>query len=279
MEKYYLVLLIFFVSAHAAEKVENNLWSKGNYSNDPSDQSLFGEYMISRIIFQENETVIDIGCGNGLTTKEIAKKVPKGLVAGVDNDPKMLEQARIHCKGIKNIGFHCVDATTMEVEKKVDKIIATCSLSWIPNQKAVYECISEMLISGGKFFALISDANNPLFISYNKVLHSPKWQRFALEYTPIFCPSTKEQIEEYFINTSLKLVCLEKVKFARTKMSRKNFFNNLYANQGFKEFIPRDRYGEFLNDVVKEYITQTNPIDENNLEVSCDLFFVEGQNY
>jgi SAM-dependent methyltransferase len=52
--------------------------------------------------------VVDIGCGPGTVTFELARQVgPSGRVYGVDREPKMLELARPRCAelGLSNVAF------------------------------------------------------------------------------------------------------------------------------------------------------------------------------
>jgi trans-aconitate 2-methyltransferase len=41
-----------------------------------------------------NGTIPDLGCGNGVITRELANRVPYGAVVGVDSSPSMLEAAK-----------------------------------------------------------------------------------------------------------------------------------------------------------------------------------------
>lgn len=42
----------------------------------------------------EHDSILDVGCGNGFTTKSIAKKFPEASVTGVDFSSKMIEEAK-----------------------------------------------------------------------------------------------------------------------------------------------------------------------------------------
>jgi len=78
---------------------------------------------IKRIVevmtIMEPEAILDIGCGNGYSTIEIAKKFPTSMVIGVDTSEKMLEEAREAAKGINNITFFQGDVLTLSWHPKL----------------------------------------------------------------------------------------------------------------------------------------------------------------
>ncbi|AJE80819.1 putative methyltransferase-UbiE family [Streptomyces albus] len=57
------------------------------------------------------DTVLDIGCGPGTITADLAALVPEGRVTGLDRAPGILEQAREHAagRGLRNLGFEVGD--------------------------------------------------------------------------------------------------------------------------------------------------------------------------
>ena len=61
---------------------------------------------------QPGMTVLDVGCGPGTITADIAQLVAPGRVLAVDLDAGVLEQAREHARtrGITNIDFRVMDA-------------------------------------------------------------------------------------------------------------------------------------------------------------------------
>jgi SAM-dependent methyltransferase len=58
------------------------------------------------------DRVLDIGCGNGQTTREAARRAPRGAALGVDLSSQMIERARLRAaqQGITNAHFIQADA-------------------------------------------------------------------------------------------------------------------------------------------------------------------------
>ncbi|MET7889354.1 class I SAM-dependent methyltransferase [Streptomyces avermitilis] len=60
--------------------------------------------------------ILDIGCGPGTITADLAALVPDGRVTGVDHAPDILDQARATAagRGLRNIGFAVADVHALE---------------------------------------------------------------------------------------------------------------------------------------------------------------------
>ncbi|MGB0935533.1 MAG: class I SAM-dependent methyltransferase [Alphaproteobacteria bacterium] len=80
------------------------------------------------------QTVLDIGCANGYTTLNLAKKVgPEGMVYAVDKSPELLEMCRkrMQQNGIKNVTFIQHDITKPFPEEKFTKKVDFVFMRWI----------------------------------------------------------------------------------------------------------------------------------------------------
>lgn len=61
----------------------------------------------------EPESILDIGCGNGYSTIEIAKQFPTAMVIGIDLSEKMVEEAQKAAKGVANVTFFTGDVLSI----------------------------------------------------------------------------------------------------------------------------------------------------------------------
>ncbi|KRV49000.1 ubiquinone biosynthesis methyltransferase UbiE [Wenjunlia vitaminophila] len=60
--------------------------------------------------------VLDVGCGPGTITVDLAERVPQGEVTGIDNEPAIVEQARDLAgrRGLTNVRFATADVYTLD---------------------------------------------------------------------------------------------------------------------------------------------------------------------
>lgn len=76
--------------AERLKNKKNKDWDKaapGFYKRTRKDD--YQDALFEKLILDENDTVLDVGCGEGSVTIPIAEKVRK--VIGIDSSPKMLE--------------------------------------------------------------------------------------------------------------------------------------------------------------------------------------------
>jgi SAM-dependent methyltransferase len=68
--------------------------------------------LVERARFARNDAVLDVGCGNGETTRAAARAASDGSALGVDLSTKMLERARELAanEGLTNARFERADA-------------------------------------------------------------------------------------------------------------------------------------------------------------------------
>ncbi|MCK0150368.1 methyltransferase domain-containing protein [Marivita sp. S6314] len=104
----------------------------------------------------EGDTVIDIGCGNGLLTEEIARAIgPTGRVIGVDPSEDMRAPASARCTAFPTVeiekGF--ADALPLE-DGKADKAVAVQVLEYLSDIPSAIREAHRVLRTGGRFVAV-----------------------------------------------------------------------------------------------------------------------------
>jgi ubiquinone/menaquinone biosynthesis C-methylase UbiE len=72
------------------------------------------------------EQILDVGCGNGKTTTEVAVRIPKGTVVGVDASAEMIGFAVAHCDAAlhSNLRFAVADARYLPFEEEFDLVVS-----------------------------------------------------------------------------------------------------------------------------------------------------------
>jgi len=86
----------------------------------------------------EPEAILDVGCGNGFSTVEIAKANPTAMVVGLDYSEKMIEQAIEAGKGVSNVSFLVGDVLSIARHPRLqhlrfDAVISTRCLINLAN--------------------------------------------------------------------------------------------------------------------------------------------------
>jgi trans-aconitate methyltransferase len=92
------------------------------------------------------ESVLDLGCGTGHLTKEIADRGAETI--GLDASASMIAQARQNYPKLK---FALGNATSFEFDKRFHAVFSNAVLHWIPEADRVIDCVARALQPGGRF--------------------------------------------------------------------------------------------------------------------------------
>jgi len=87
-------------------------WNAADYAANSAAQQIWARELIAQLQLRGNERVLDVGCGDGKVTAELARTVPKGSVTGIDASPEMIDFARktFPLNAIPNLEFQICDA-------------------------------------------------------------------------------------------------------------------------------------------------------------------------
>jgi trans-aconitate 2-methyltransferase len=111
-------------------------WNASEYARLSALQAAMAEEVVRLLDLKGTERILDIGCGNGKTTAEIAARVPRGAVVGVDGSAGMIAFAAAHCNPElhPNLQFAVADARHLLYEHEFDLVVSFNALHWIPEQ-------------------------------------------------------------------------------------------------------------------------------------------------
>lgn len=124
---FYIISILFFSLSclSASEK------------NDQKNTTLHWKWAVGSLEifpFNEGDKVLDIRCGNGSITVEMASKVPSGVVIGLDVSEDMLAYAREHHPA-SNVIYMQGDARQLPFIEQFDKVVALLALNRISDQE------------------------------------------------------------------------------------------------------------------------------------------------
>ncbi|WP_343067883.1 methyltransferase domain-containing protein [Sulfitobacter aestuariivivens] len=109
------------------------------------------------------ETILDLGCGNGLLTLDLARAVgPQGRVIGVDPSADMLNVARKRLEGFDNIALEegLADALPL-ADAQIDRAVSVQVFEYIDDRIGALTEIRRVLKPGG--VAVVADMNFDMF--------------------------------------------------------------------------------------------------------------------
>lgn len=125
-----------------------DIWLQ-NLQNFESMIDPIGQFLIKETITNNHKYIIDIGCGGGATTLEIAKLIGSGgFVIGIDISQSLIAHCgnRVDKNGIKNTEFICGDAGSIELPMAwADLVISRFGVMFFKDPALAFSHLSQSM--------------------------------------------------------------------------------------------------------------------------------------
>ena len=108
----------------------------------------YGSDVVSLLDPRAGERILDVGCGTGHLTRQIAES--GALVTGVDRSAEMVGAAR---HAYPNLKFEIADARNLPFREEFDAVFSNATLHWIREPELVLQSVWKALRAGGRFVA------------------------------------------------------------------------------------------------------------------------------
>jgi trans-aconitate methyltransferase len=136
-------------------------WDASRYHRISDPQFEWGTRVITRLAPVPGERVLDLGCGTGRLTRQIASAVDGGAVVGLDRSSAMLEVAKsAHRESAVRAAYLLADGAALPFDGAFDAVFSAATLHWIHDHEAVFAGVFRALRPGGRFVAQCGGAGN-----------------------------------------------------------------------------------------------------------------------
>jgi len=135
----------------------DNEWDPDDYDSGHGFVAAYGENLVQLLNPQPGERILDLGCGTGTLTAEIADSGAD--VVGIDAAESMVEQARDR---YPDLHFAVADAREYEPDEPFDAVFSNAALHWVPHtdHDAVLSMVVDTLAGDGRFVAELGGRGN-----------------------------------------------------------------------------------------------------------------------
>lgn len=140
--------------------MENNIasekqWNATTYDDKNSFVWKHGHGVFELLAPRRGERILDLGCGTGHLTNQIAQAGAEGV--GIDKSGAMIDEAR---RLYPNLRFEIGEGADFHFEQPFDAVFSNAAIHWMKDQPSVARCIWEALKPGGRFVAEFGGKRN-----------------------------------------------------------------------------------------------------------------------
>ena len=164
------------------------------YERASTHQKEWGTKLIAELGLTGSEHVLDLGCGDGALTSQIAELVPDGYVLGIDASQGMIDAALP--KERNNLRFRKMDINNLNFENQFDVVFSNAMLHWITDHRRLFRNVYRALRASGRIrFQYAGDGNCANFIAV--VQGAMALEEFQVHFAGFRWPWYMPSVDEY----------------------------------------------------------------------------------
>ncbi len=245
-------------------------WNPLDYQGNSEAQLQWARELIGKLDLMPDERVLDIGCGDGKVTAEIARIVTDGRAVGIDSSEDMIRFAvdSFPPDQWPNLSLAVMDASATEFDGEFDLVFSNATLHWIIDHRPVLSGIARALRPGGRCLLQMGGRGNASGII--EVLHSPGplRERWGSRFEGMPFPYGFHGPEDYIPwlreagMTAVRVELIERDMTQRGPEGLAGWVRTTWMP--YTQRVPEEHRERFVMDVVDSYL-QRHPLDDQGL--------------
>lgn len=257
--RYFLLLALFVALKSYCHWDEKQVF---NYVHDSELQRRSTWQLLSKVPFRGDETVLDIGCGDGRNTAWIACLVRNGTVFGIDPCIPMINWAKkqYHPLEFPNLVFALGDFESIQnlnIQKEsCDVITSFFSLHIVKDKLRALEQIYFYLKPKGKFICVTPPlgTNHEYDEALKTTMFSPKWKSYFSHFVSTFKFIDLETYKSIITQSGLVLLEGSYQRSVDPFINAQAYVNWFKGTMPHVHYLPEDKQDEFIHDVLDLYL-------------------------
>ncbi len=145
------------MDAEPAATAQGQVWDPERYARDARFVAELGGPVLDMLAPRPGERILDLGCGDGVLTEEIAEH--GAIVIGVDASAEQVAAARR-----RGLDARVIDGTRLDFQTEFNAVFSNAALHWMRPPEAVIAGVWRALRPGGRFIAEMGAEGNVISV-------------------------------------------------------------------------------------------------------------------
>jgi trans-aconitate methyltransferase len=245
--------------------VQTAKWNAAAYATNSVVQQSWARELIAKLNLRGDETILDLGCGDGKVTAELARAVPRGMVTGVDASTEMIQFAKktFPKSKISNLKFQIADARKISFIKKFDLVFSNAALHWVDDHEKILRGTAAVMKPGGRLVVSCGGKGNAhdVFLALRPEMRLKRWREFFRKMpTPYFFYAPGDY-EKWLPQFGFEINYLKLAPKNATYAGRQGFATWLRTTWiPYVQRVPENLREEFIAAVTARYVAK-HPAD------------------
>jgi trans-aconitate 2-methyltransferase len=247
-------------------------WNAADYAANSIVQQSWARELIAKLHLRGDEHILDVGCGDGKVTAEIANAVPRGSVTGADASPQMIEFAKKTFPAGKfpNLRFRVMDARKIKFERQFDLVFSNAALHWVDDHEAILRGVASVLKPGGRLIVSCGGKGNAhdVFLALRPEMRLKRWSKFFRRMPMPYFFYAPGNYEKWLPKSGFKTNALKLAPKDATYNGTQGFAAWLRTTWiPFVQRVPEHVREEFIAAVTQRYVAKHPPNADGKVHV------------
>ena len=257
-------------------------WNAADYAANSAVQPTWARELIARLKLRGDEQVLDVGCGDGKVTAEIAQAVPLGTGKGVDASMEMIAFAQKTFPPRKhpNLEFQVMDARKIKATRQFDFVFSNAALHWVDNHEAILRGAASALKPGGRLVISCGGKGNAqdVFVALRPEMRLKRWRQFFRRMPKPYFFYSPTDYEKWLPRSGFKPLVIRLVPKDATYPGCDGLAAWLRTTWlPYVQCVPAGLREEFIAGVTNRYAAKHPPDANGNLHVRMVRLEIEAQ--
>ena len=247
-------------------------WNAAAYAANSLVQQTWARELITRLHLRGDEEVLDVGCGDGKVTAEIARALPQGRVVGTDASAEMIAFARETFPAAENsnLEFRVMDARQLKFARSFDLIFSNAAWHWVDDHEAILRGASAALKSGGRLIVSCGGKGNAhdVFLALRPEMRLQRWRAFFRKMPMPYFFYAPADYEKWLPKFGFKILSLKLTPKDAVYPGEDGFAVWLRTTWlPFVQRVPEAVREDFIQAVARRYVAKHPPDESDHVHV------------
>lgn len=255
-------------------------WDAADYAGHSCVQQRWAEELAARLTLRGDESILDIGSGDGKVTASLAERVPAGRVHGIDSSDEMVELAKRLFPACRyaNLSFERRDARHLAFDREFDVVFSNATLHWVRDHRPVLQGIRNALAAGGRTLLQMGGAGNASDVVdvFSELTKSARWRDCFLDFVFPYGFHGPDEYREWLSDSGLVSQRVELIPKDMVHVERAAFHGWIRTTWiPYTQRVAQQRRAEFVEEFVDRYLELFPPDSAGNVHVAMVRLEVE----
>ena len=248
------------------------VWNAADYAANSVVQQSWARELIAKLNLRGDEHILDIGCGDGKVTAEIAQAVPRGSITGMDASPQMIGFAKKTFPAAKfsNLRFRVMDAQKIKFERRFDVVFSNAALHWVDNHQAILRGAASVLKPEGRLIISCGGKGNAqeVFNALRPEMRLKRWRAFFRQMPKPYFFYAPADYEKWLPQAGFRFDSIHLAPKDATFDGAEGFAIWLRVTWlPYVQRVPENVREEFIAAITQRYIAKHPPDNGNKIHV------------